>query len=192
MRLLRITSERLALLEARLAGENPKLERPRKQGMRLMPDGRKQPIKLPLSPEEIEGWFWSMVEIKPSGCWEFSGPINSNGYGVVCVDGRTGVIATRLVVRLIEGGWPSIKEHVCHRCDNPPCVNPNHLWIGSGKENNSDRSCKGRSFKGPRVLTEEQVNQITESGYKRGYSTKFAKMFGVAVETVAKIHRKMK
>lgn len=79
------------------------------------------------------------------GCWEWQGNRCQNGYGRVD-RGKAGVIkAHRLSFKLHNGYLP---EAVCHRCDNPPCVNPAHLFAGTYADNVYDMVAKGRQ-RGP-------------------------------------------
>lgn len=74
-----------------------------------------------------------------TGCWVWQGPVNSAGYGRV--QGRQ---THRLSYELHHGPIPA-GMHICHNCDNPPCLNPAHLWVGTPKENNVDMIAKGRA-----------------------------------------------
>jgi hypothetical protein len=100
-------------------------------------------------PNRVEA-FWSRVEIPGdgSGCWNWRGGVFSSGYGAFKCEGRQWR-AHRLAWTLTHGQIPD-GACVCHRCDNPRCVNPSHLWLGSNAENTADRVGKGRSAYGPR------------------------------------------
>jgi hypothetical protein len=84
--------------------------------------------------------FWGFVPIgRPDECWLWSGYRNRGGYPVL--DGR---VATRIMREQIDGRAVPADRLVCHACDNPPCVNPNHLWIGTHSANALDMVAKGR------------------------------------------------
>jgi DNA-binding NarL/FixJ family response regulator len=78
---------------------------------------------------------------------------------------------------------------VCHKCDNPSCVNPEHLWAGTRLENDADRKAKGRAVKGSARLTQQQVDQIKVLLDKGIYQKDIAPMFGVCKSTVGAIAR---
>jgi len=93
--------------------------------------------------------FWKNVS-KPEGvgggqCWAWIGPTDQNGYGNIDLDGaKNGRIKVhRLSWEISKGPIPKGKV-VMHICDNPNCVNPAHLRIGTQKDNIRDRSSKGR------------------------------------------------
>jgi HNH endonuclease len=85
-----------------------------------------------------------------SGCWLWTGSIaRRRGYGTLCIchsgDFAGSWMAHRLAYVLFVGAIPPGRHNqVCHRCDNPGCVNPDHLWLGSPKENEQDKIAKGR------------------------------------------------
>jgi hypothetical protein len=94
----------------------------------------------------IEDRFWKYVDqsSQPDACWLWTGSVDENGYGHVGVDGHT-VRSHRISWELAHGPVPD-KMHVLHNCptgDDPACVNPAHLWLGTHTENMRDRSTKG-------------------------------------------------
>lgn len=89
--------------------------------------------------------FWARVQ-KGDGCWEWQGTRIAHGYGRLRV-GSERVLAHRYSWRITNGPIPAGMS-VLHRCDNPPCVRPDHLFLGTQLDNNRDRSAKGRSYRG--------------------------------------------
>lgn len=95
--------------------------------------------------------YWSKIDkngpspIEGSKCWVWLGSKDSDGYGVLStrVNGRKGIRAHRIGFFLAYGEIS--KPCICHKCDNPPCVNPEHLFEGSHKENKKDCLIKGRA-----------------------------------------------
>jgi len=79
--------------------------------------------------------FWSRV-VRSEGCWEWTGA-NVRGYGQISVGGRRRVYAHRASFELAHGPVPANKM-VLHRCDNPPCCNPAHLYAGTAQDNTND------------------------------------------------------
>lgn len=86
--------------------------------------------------------FDEKVSRSEHGCWEWTGAKTRKGYGHMYCDGKY-VSAHRYAyerwVGPIHGG-----KHVCHQCDNPSCVNPTHLWLGTNSDNHADKRVKGR------------------------------------------------
>lgn len=79
----------------------------------------------------------------PEGCWPYEGTTYGSGYGRLTLSG-TGRAAHRAAYELANGAIPP-GMLVCHRCDNPPCCNPAHLFLGTPKDNTRDMIAKGRN-----------------------------------------------
>ncbi len=88
--------------------------------------------------------IWGKVDREASDtCWLFVGARSSDGYGSINFRGRS-VGAHRVAWEATFGPIPA-GQHVLHRCDNPPCCNPDHLFLGTHADNMADRRSKGRS-----------------------------------------------
>jgi hypothetical protein len=119
----------------------------------------------------------------PDQCWEWQSSKNNSGYGKFWLNGRTD-LAHRVSYKLHQGPIPA-RLQVRHICDNPPCVNPSHLLVGSGKDNARDALDRGRyrrgSGNGRAKLTFTQVAEIREH-WQRGDETQvsMARRYGVS------------
>lgn len=89
--------------------------------------------------------FWGKVDKSggPESCWPYLGFIKWDGYGWVQYK-RKFMTASRFAW-IATHGEIADGMHVCHRCDNPRCCNPAHLWLGTHVQNMNDRTAKGRS-----------------------------------------------
>jgi hypothetical protein len=144
----------------------------------------------------LEIRFWEKVARgSPDECWEWQGSRYRNGYGAIGIGGRAGGPrgAHRVCWELTHGPIPA-GLYVLHRCDNPPCVNPAHLFLGTQTTNMRDCSRKGRARGGTRgeqsgnaKLTEAAIREIRER-YRSGQTqVALAKAFGVGQTTVSGI-----
>lgn len=104
--------------------------------------------------------------LKSDGCWEWTGSKMRNGYGQTefVVDGKRKVVTAHRLSYQLHKGAIGEGMFVCHACDNPGCVNPAHLFLGSHVDNMSDAKRKGRmhlgSAHGLAKLDESSVSEI--------------------------------
>lgn len=91
--------------------------------------------------ENADNWLWPRVK-KSDGCWFWLGSRDQKGYGKVQFQGQKSVVH-RVVYELLVGPVPDGFQ-VCHHCDNPPCCNPAHLFVGTNQDNVRDSFNKGR------------------------------------------------
>lgn len=130
--------------------------------------------------------FLSKVEITDD-CWIWKAALTQEGYGTFWWDGKTGP-AHRYAWSYYHGDIPK-RMVICHSCDIPSCVNPNHLFIGTVQDNHSDMVEKRRNVSGEKSglskLKEIQVIEIREK-YKSGNysSTDLSKYYGITRENV--------
>lgn len=138
------------------------------------------------------------IPVPWTGCWLWVGSGNAKGYGRI----QTGLKSTgdRRMRSAHRVSWELFRGpildgmHVLHRCDVPACVNPDHLFLGSNKDNMNDKAVKGRCRSNPVVgeahpnskLTEEQVRYILSSDKKQ---KDLAKELGIGKMQVSRIKR---
>ena len=125
------------------------------------------------------------------GCWNWNKYREFWGYGVIKVDHKV-ELAHRVAYKYLVGDFPQ-ELCVLHRCDNPTCINPDHLFLGTNADNVKDKVSKGRQssiegFKGedhPCVkLTEEQVRHIRT---KEMPQSKYARLYNVTQSMISNI-----
>jgi hypothetical protein len=127
-----------------------------------------------------------------TGCWVFGGAKNTKGYGNIYVSGKM-LNTHRLSYLIANDGKINEGSHVCHKCDNPACVNPDHLWEGSHKQNMDDRNRKQRTAKGEShgkaKLTALQVKKIKRQLAEGDPITSIATTSGMSRTAIACIAR---
>ena len=140
----------------------------------------------------LEERFWAKVRLDEDGCWEWTAHRDRKGYGAL---GRGGAVvkAHRLSWELHNGPIP-IGMAVCHACDNPPCVRPDHLFLGTIGDNNRDMQLKGRASGGTRgeqqhlsVLTADDVREIRARAAAGEPHRSIGATYGVVKSTISKI-----
>ena len=99
---------------------------------------------------------WRLNE--DTGCHEWTACRLPKGYGKFGVSPRNIQTAHRVAYTLFIGPIPD-GMYVCHRCDNPPCVNPDHLFLGTCQDNSDDKFAKGRELRGTKI----KVSRLTEA-----------------------------
>jgi len=147
---------------------------------------------------EIER-FWEQVPVRADGaCWEWAGSRLAAGYG------RFG--------RKVDGHWKTLLAHrvsweyrngpvpdglaVLHKCDNRPCVNPDHLFVGTGADNMADKVAKGRQYRPVGVLNSQaKLNDELVAGIREAYragsesQAAIGRRYGVSQTLIGRIVR---
>lgn len=106
--------------------------------------------------EQLVQRFSEKHRTSPSGCWEWTGTHNAAKYGVFKWHSKA-TLAHRVSWLIHRGEIGDLI--VCHRCDNPPCVNPEHLFLGTYRDNVVDMHSKGR-WRYPVVFSEDQKGEV--------------------------------
>jgi hypothetical protein len=147
--------------------------------------------------------FWSKVDIRGEDeCWPWKAGCFKNGYGQFYYGGRESghnVLANRMAFKLFYGGDP-FPCMVLHRCDNPPCCNPEHFFLGDGKDNSRDCMEKGRHTtqvhgeklaRGERIhnstFTADDVRFIRDQPHTRHLVRDLAKKYGTSTNAIYQV-----
>lgn len=147
----------------------------------------------PRSESEFAATFWERVDRSggADACWPWTRGRDRDGYGMIWRH-RTN-LRTHRTALLLSGVAVSDDEFVCHRCDNPPCCNPRHLFVGTPADNVLDCNRKGRAWS-PRgedaywaKLSERDVRQIRRRRSAGEKASLIAADFGVSESNVRMI-----
>jgi HNH endonuclease len=141
-----------------------------------------------MTQKQTDLFLSKLVRWEGGGCWFWTGALDPKGYGRVTVDGRTW-FAHRLCWTIFVGPL-SENESLLHSCDNPQCVNINHLKPGTQQDNIDDMVSRGRMPRGSArahaKLSESAVVEILKWRGKMSY-TKIAALFGTSRSVVGTI-----
>ena len=137
--------------------------------------------------------FWNKVNKTPT-CWNWTACVRPQGYGMFGVqnaESKWKILASHRYSWELHNGPVPEGMCVCHSCDNPSCVNPDHLFLGTKNDNNQDKCRKGRQPRGEQnhsKLTEAQVIEIKEES-KKGRSTyELGRVYGVDPSVISRIN----
>lgn len=140
--------------------------------------------------------FWEKVEKRDGGCWLWIGAgtgARGHAYGAFKPEGKSG---PRYGAHRVSWVWANGRQipdgmMVCHRCDAPKCVNPDHLFLGTSKQNSEDMVVKKRQASGVRQggakLTEEKVIEIRQKRAAGRTTTSIAMDYGVTQALVSHV-----
>lgn len=155
--------------------------------------------------------FWNFVDLSDGGpCWTWTGNACADGYGWLKVNNKNKA-THRFSYEYFNKISIPYGMCVCHKCDNPPCVNPQHLFLATKGGNNKDRHNKGRDATGDKsglrlhpecikrgqdrrntILNEDKVKQIRELKKHGATLRGLAHLFGVSHHTImAIVHGKI-
>lgn len=133
-----------------------------------------------------------MAKVSPEpncGCWLWTGAYHRQGYGQFALSKSKIVLAHRASWALHHGFMPHPDVKVCHSCDTPECVNPDHLWLGTTADNTRDAARKGRLGKSGARGSKNTMARLDEIAVAKirldtRVATEVASDFGVSPSTI--------
>lgn len=134
--------------------------------------------------------FLSRVDTS-GGCWLWTGPVDGGGYGLLTFQGVP--ISAHRVSYLLHNGDLPTGSLICHHCDNPPCVNPDHLYAGDFHTNARDAVARNRYVPRPgeenpaALLTTERVTEIRRRWQAGEPQARLAREFGISTSQTHRI-----
>jgi len=147
---------------------------------------------VPRGATDVQRLQWYADTSDADSCWEWQGTRDADGYGHVS-GGSSPRIASRVAYEAWVGPIPD-GHLVCHRCDNPPCINPAHLFVGTPQDNTADMLVKRRGSHGERhhwnKLTDDQVHVIRYLSDQGVQQRPIAKLTGCSQSQVSNIVRR--
>jgi hypothetical protein len=155
-----------------------------------------QPLDLTGASDALVERFWSKVDKRSDDeCWEWTQHRKSSGYGQFVLRKGVFLTASRVALALTIGRPLRQGELACHRCDNPPCCNPAHIFAGTAYDNATDAINKGRAnrshgekHKSAR-LTEDIVREIRQLEPVYGLDARLAVEFGISANSIRKVRQ---
>lgn len=137
--------------------------------------------------------FLSKISKEENGCWNWTGCFQREGYGKFSIHQKW--YRAHRISYWIHFGDVIGNLHVCHKCDNRKCVNPDHLFLGTDKDNHQDCVQKGRQNRGEKngkvVLTEKQVLEIRALREQGWLQKQLVEKFGVTQGAISFILRRV-
>ena len=143
-------------------------------------------------PKNTLSSVWARVEKRgPDECWLWRGHHAKFGYGVSTIN-CVPVLLHRVAWEMTHGPIPK-GNFVCHKCDNPRCCNPNHLFLGTQADNMRDAAVKGRMNRGEArwcaKLTEDDVREMRRLSASGERPAALSRKFGISLQNTIRVVR---